>query len=459
MNRLILFFMIWCCSLGILYAQDSIISLNITEAQAYALEHNKSLQNARNDVLITDQQVKSAWSGVYPKVDGSLNYMTNFNYEFEFGMGGGTTQPPDIDYTALDQGDYEIISLLNQMFSTEPSTIVMEDQFNAQIQVSQLIFSGQMWMGIKMAKISRELSEHNVVQTELQIKERVLNTYYLILVTEEVLNIIQKNIDNMQEVFTHTQNMYAAGLVESTDVDQIRFNVSRLKNSKNAMERTISLNYKMLRIQLGTDASQTVILTDSLPAIVNGIQQIGIDDKHSINDNPTYQLIKTQVSLSEKNVDMNKWAYTPTLYGYYTYTEKFLSTSFDLSPRNAAGLTLSIPIFSGFDKQAKVNKAKIEFDKAKKEQELVEEQLRMQEKHLQFELTNAYENYITQKESVDLAQRVYNNIYNKYKQGLMSSLDLTQANMNYLEAQNNYISSVMELLNSKTALDKLYNQL
>jgi outer membrane protein TolC len=83
----------------------------------------------------------------------------------------------------------------------------------------------------------------------------------------------------------------------------------------------------------------------------------------------------------------------------------------------------------------------------------------MQEKQLQFELKNAYENYKTQKESVDVAKRVYNNIYNKYSQGMISSLDLTQANMNYLQAQNNYISSVMELLSSKTALDKLYNQL
>jgi outer membrane protein TolC len=448
--------MIWCCSLGFLHAQDSIISVSIPEAQEYALEHNKTLQNARKDVLITDQQVKSAWSGVYPKVDGSLNYMTNFNYEFEFGMGGGSNEPPNINDTALDQ---EILSLLDQMFNTEPSTIVMEDQFNAQLQVSQLIFSGQMWVGIKMAKIARELSELNVNQTELQIKERIINTYYLILVTEEIANNIQKNIDNFEEVMTHTQNMYAAGLAESTDVDQIKVSLSQLKNSKNAMERSISLNYKMLRIQLGADASQPVFLTDSLPAIINDIHQIETKEEQSINDNPTLQLIKTQVSLSEKNVDMNKWSYAPTLAGYYSYTEKFLSTSFDLSPRNAAGLTLSIPIFSGFEKRTKVNMAKIELDKANKEKELVEEHLRMQEKQLQFELKNAYENYKTQKESVDVAKRVYNNIYNKYSQGMISSLDLTQANMNYLQAQNNYISSVMELLSSKTALDKLYNQL
>jgi outer membrane protein TolC len=222
-----------------------------------------------------------------------------------------------------------------------------------------------------MAKIARELSELNVNQTELQIKERIINTYYLILVTEEIANNIQKNIDNFEEVMTHTQNMYAAGLAESTDVDQIKVSLSQLKNSKNAMERSISLNYKMLRIQLGAEASQPVVLTDSLPAIINDIHQIETKEEQSINDNPTLQLIKTQVSLSEKNVDMNKWSYAPTLAGYYSYTEKFLSTSFDLSPRNAAGLTLSIPIFSGFEKRTKVNMAKIELDKANKEKELV----------------------------------------------------------------------------------------
>lgn len=58
-----------------------------------------------------------------------------------------------------------------------------------------------------------------------------------------------------------------------------------------------------------------------------------------------------------------------------------------------------------------------------------------------------------------MAKEVFDNIRNKYEQGMISSLELTQANGNYLQAENNYVSSVLELLRSKLAIDKLYNNL
>ena len=81
--------------------------------------------------------------------------MTNFNYEFDFAI-GGTATTPSIDYSLLDAGDYEILNLLNPPAESSSGTsIVLEDQSNATIQVSQLIFSGQFWLGVKVAKISK----------------------------------------------------------------------------------------------------------------------------------------------------------------------------------------------------------------------------------------------------------------------------------------------------------------
>ena len=64
-----------------------------------------------------------------------------------------------------------------------------------------------------------------------------------------------------------------------------------------------------------------------------------------------------------------------------------------------------------------------------------------------------------QKDNLQLAENVYQNIERKYNQGMVSSMDLTQANSNYLEAQNTYLNSVMEVLQSKLALDKLMSNL
>jgi len=136
-----------------------------------------------------------------------------------------------------------------------------------------------------------------------------------------------------------------------------------------------------------------------------------------------------------------------------------MRSAFDLSPNHAAGFSMKIPIFSGWSKSAKISQAKIELDKTERTMSLLEDQLALQNNQLNYNLTSAFENYNTQKESVDIAKRVYNNIRNKYEQGVLSSLELTQANGNYLQAENNYVSSVLELLKSKLALDKLNNKL
>lgn len=443
------------------HAQHQNFTFTVKEAQKYALQHNKTLMNAKSDILSAEEQIKESKGAGLPQVNGSMDYMTNFNYEFEFNIGGGNAQPPDINFSLLDAGDLEVLKLLDQMFgSSDGNIIVMEDQANAKVQISQLLFSGQYWVGVQMAKIGKEIAKKNLSLTELDVKQNVINSYYLILVSETLLDIIISNENDLKEVLKHTSDMFNAGLAERTDVDQIRISLSQIENSKKAMERNLQLNYNMLRFSMGIEAGDEIVLTEKLDDILVGISQkqmwnLGLE----ITNNPTYQIMLSQEDIGRKNVEMQKWAFAPTLSGFYSYTEKILTTSFDLSPKNAAGINLNIPVFSGFTKKAQMSQAKIELDKISRNKSLLEEQLLIQEKQLIFNLNNAYENYITQKENVDVAKRVYQNNYNKFKQGILSSLNLTQANMNYLQAENNYVSSVHQLLQSKLELDKLYNNI
>jgi outer membrane protein TolC len=170
-------------------------------------------------------------------------------------------------------------------------------------------------------------------------------------------------------------------------------------------------------------------------------------------------MMESQVKIGEKQLGMQNWAYSPTVAGFYSYTKKIITTGFDLTPNHLAGFTVSVPIFSSGLRRAQVNQAKVNLDIAERNQEMVKEQLETQKNQLVFNYQSALENYQTQKESVDIAGRVYQNIQNKYNQGMVSSLDLTVANMNLLSAQSNYFSSILTLLQAQTSLDKLYNKI
>jgi outer membrane protein TolC len=445
---------------AMIYAQGQTINFTIQEAQEYALENNKTYQNAKADVKLADARIKEAKGPGLPQLEGTMDYMTNFGYEFLFDLGGEGSEPPQIDYSKLDMGDLEVLKLIQGMSSPGASTIKMTDQMSANLKVSQLIFSGQYWVGIEMARLGREISEKGLNMTALDIKEQVINSYYLILVTNKLLDILEENHENLDEVYRHTENMFKAGMAEKVDVDQIRVNISQLENSRRAMERNLQLNYNMFRMLLSLDSDTEIVLTQGFKDVLSETENnILPAESFNIASNPSYQILAVQERIGEEQLNLQKWAYAPTLVGFYNYKKKILTSGFDLSPNHAAGFTLSIPVFSGFTKSAQMSRAKIELDKTARTKSLMEDQLKLQKNQLTFNLNNSYENYLTQKENVDVAKEVFNNIREKYEQGIISSLELTQANGNYLQAENNYVSSVLELLKSKLALDKLYNNL
>jgi outer membrane protein TolC len=110
-------------------------------------------------------------------------------------------------------------------------------------------------------------------------------------------------------------------------------------------------------------------------------------------------------------------------------------------------------------RKARVDQAKIDYNISQINRSIMEDQLNLQEKQIKYNLQSSLENFYTQQENVEVAQRVYDSFRRKFEQGMATSLDLTNANGNYLDAESNYINAVMEVLNAKLQLDKLMNNL
>jgi outer membrane protein len=450
--------------------------LDLQGAVSHAISYNKSLKNARMEV---ERSRASVWESIargLPQLDGAVDYMTYFNYELTFSFGGG-------DFTFTEQ---QIQEALNQTMTEFPvatsqglydhaagnyfdntlqsmmpaTTILMSDQSTAKLQLSQLIFSGQYIVGIQTAKLARIISEQNLEFNELNIKEAVISSYYLVLITEESLGILDQNVENLRETLGQTQKMFTTGMAEKTDVDQIRITVNQLENARKALERNLELNYNMLRFQLGLDPDVRVRLTDNLESLFMTMEpESTLVLPFSIENNVTYQIMKSQEEINRKLMAMEQWNYAPTLAGFYNYNAKIMTTGFDMTPNHMAGLSLAVPIFSSGMRKARVDQAKIDYDMAQNNRSILEDQLYLQEKQIRYNLQSSLENYHTQKENVEVAQSVYDSYRRKFEQGMATSLELTQANGNYLDAESNYMTAILEVMNAKLALDKLMNNL
>ncbi len=435
-------------------------SFSLNEAREFSITNNPIIKNARLTVSASNEQKKQAIAQGLPQADISMDYINYFNYELEFSFGGGG-EVPSLDYSKFDLGDLEVLKLLQGFLEpSEPSKIVMDHSASAKFQINQLVFSGQYFVGVQTSKIAYRLSQQALEKTEKDIKELVSFAYFLVLMTEESMKIIDNNILNLKETLNKSEAMLRAGIIEQTDVDQIKMALSMLKNTKNSMNRSLELNYNSLRFQLGLKRDDKIELTDNFNDLITQTDLNSLLlSPFTYENNVDYQLIKSQEELSEKMINFEKAAYLPTLVGFYSYNEKILTTDFDMNPKHLAGLSLSLPIFSSGLRNSKLNIAKIELEKTKINKDMVIDQLLLQEKQYRYNLNNSIDNYFLQKENMALAKNVYSSMERKYNQGILSSLDLTQANDNYLKAHNTYLSSVFEVLQSKLALNKLLNNI
>lgn len=423
--------------------QDSIdkLSLTLDEAQEYAIMHNKTIKASRIDIEAARMATWEAISGGLPQVDGNASLNDNLKL---------------------------MTTLLPGEFMGTPGVKVpvqFGSQFNTSygMQVSQLLFSASYFVGVQTAKLAETLSSQSLEKSELDITESVISTYYLILVSEESMDILDENRKNLGETLISTKSMYEVGMAEETDVDQMQSTVSMVDNTRKSMERNLELSYNMLRFQLGVDMDTEIELMQSLEDFISelDVMTLAVQD-FIIQNNIDFRLLGSQEKLSELSLKMQKSTVLPTLAGYYTYTESGMGDKLsDLQwfPNSMIGMQLSVPIFASGQRYSKIKKAEFDLQKVRTNKSMVSDQLKLQEKQLRYNLINANEQFHSQKDNVEVAKRVYKSVENKYRQGVASSLDLTQANSNYLDAENNYISSLMNLLQTKLALDKLLNNL
>lgn len=426
------------CSGAVIHAQENPgeLKLSLKEAQDFAMAYNKSIKSARYDVESSRYALWEAISAGLLQVNtnASLNdnliimtriiEMNGVQTAFKF----GTTY--DLSYG---------------------------------LTASTAIFNAPYIVGIQTAKLAKSLAGLNVERAEQDTKESVIMSYYLILVSIESTKVLEGNIAALNETLRSTRSMYSAGMAEATDVDQMISNVSMMENTRSSMARTLELNYNMLRFQLGVSPETRIILTDSLQSIVEKIDVENVLAKgFDVKNNLNYRMVASQENMSELSLKMQKSAVLPSLSGFYTYSENGMGNklnSISWFPNSIVGLQLSLPIFATGTRYSKIKQAKVSLEKARTGREMMTEQLMLQEKQLRYNLVNAHNQYILQKANIDVSKRVYASTENKFKQGMASSLDLTQANSLYLQAENNYISAVMNLLQTKLALDKLLNNM
>lgn len=442
---LLIISLIWFSS----FAQDTTKTVfSLSEAQEYAILSNINIQNAKLDIDASNKKIWETTAIGLPQVSASASH----NYNIDLPV---TLMPAQIFNPAAPDGEY-----MEMQFGTDHNT-----KFN--LQATQLIFSGEYIVGLKAAKIYKELSENQLTKSVQDIKQQIANTYELILIAEERKTIIAKNIESTESVYNDTKTMFEAGFAQETDAAQLKINLSTLQNALNSAERQIEIVHNLLKFQMNIPLNKQIELTDELETLLSNINVEELrTTPFEIDNHIDFMMINTQVHLTKLSFDREKTTFLPTVSAFYNHQENMMSNDFEVFsggkwyPANIVGLSINIPIFSSWQRMAKVSQAKIALDQVENSKYQLSESLNMQVIQARLQFENAHDSYLLQKDNKELSENIYNDYETKYKSGLATSLELTQSQIQYLNTEQGYFQAIFNLLDAKNKLDKalgLYN--
>lgn len=435
------------------------LRLSLKQAQEYAVQNNRTVKSANIDIEIAKKKVWETTAMGLPQFTATGDYQHVFNPPVFAFPSTGFTEKPIAGADNIPGFIQQNFNGINQYIYMDPNSgepITPPDNTTFNFTVSQLIFSGEYIVGLQAARVYKELSQKSYAKSEVTTKESVASSYSILLVLDENIKVLKESVKTIDQSLTEVSGMNQQGFVEETDVDQLKINRANVQTMINSMEGQKNVATKLFQIQLGVNFDQPVELTDSIPAMVaEGNLQYLSNSNFNIENSIDYEMMKTQEGLSLLSLRRQKSTLLPTVSGFYRHTELLNEPVLNFQPKDIIGVSVTFPIFTSGQRISRINQAKLDLEKTRLSKENVGQSLIMEFESARNDYETAFRNFTSNKESMELSSKIYNRTLIKYREGVSSSLELTQTQGQYLTSQSNYFNSVLSLLNAKAKLDRI----
>jgi len=434
-------------------------SFSLQEAQEYALQNSAEVKNAKLDNDIAKKKIWEITSMGLPQINVTGNYQHQFIVP-TINFGGATslvldpTQPAGTPLTSDMVGNQ--LKLKTDQGTPIPLGVMNNTTFD--LTLSQMVFSGAYIVGLQASKIYSQISEHNFQLSRIDMKESIANTYCMVLIMEGNLKILQNSYNNLKKTLSDMREINKQGLIEDTDVDQIELTSLNIENAVNTVQRQVDASYDLLKFQMGIPLENKITLKDGLENMLISLDVATVTNKpFNIQDNITYKIMNTQEQFGKLVLKKEISNYLPNLSAFYRHTELINQPAFNFTPKDILGLTLNVPILSSGQRVVMVQERKMELEKITISKQKAIEGVKMDYSNALNDMNSTYEKYQNEKKNIDLTKRIYDKTIIKFQEGISTSLDLTQVNNQYLTAQTNYYTAILNLLIARNKLDKLVN--
>jgi len=427
-------------------AQEEKTTFSIDEAEAYAIQHAEKIKNASLDIQSADKKVWETLAIGLPQVniEGQFQQLLDIPVQIIPANAFNPSAPAD-ELVALQFG---------QEFTA-----------NASLGINQLLFDGSYLVGIQFTKFYKKVAETALAKTEQDTKALVREAYYNALTAQRNVDLLDTIAITTKQLWDQSKGYYEAGFMLQEDIDQFELAFNRMELNLNNANNQLNIAKNFLKLQMGLPLEADIQLSQNFNEVVAEIESNNPALKRfSVEDNFNYILMDQQKVLSEFNLKNEKAGYLPSAFAFFNHQQNAFRNEFNFFqdqpwyPTTVWGVGVKIPVTSSGQRIMKVQQAEIRLDKDQNSMNELKRTLEFQELQLKSMFITAYEKMHLEEKNVELAQSIYSKALARKEEGAVSALDVTQKQNQLLQAEGSYIGAVMEMLNYKIQIDKLYNQ-
>ena len=436
--------LILCVGFGTLHAQNLPESVSLEEAVAYALENNRSVINANLEV---QKAYKEKWKTIaigLPQITAEADYQNFIELP---------TSLIPAQFFGGKEGEFAEVQ-----FGTTQT-------MRAGVTLNQLIFDGSYLVGLESIKVYLNISENLLEKTVLEIRKDIINSYFSVLLTRENILFLEKNRANLKTNLEELTQLFRNGFEEEESVEQLRLTLSSVETQLRYAQNVERITLDMLKLLMGFPTQSPLFLKDELDTLTTAsLFEFPTETAPKIENNIDVKIAQNNFASEGLLYKLERSKNMPRLSAFLNGNYTGNSETFSFTEANQKwfgasmlGIKLQVPIFSSFMRRANSQKAKIAVAQAETNLNETQERIFIEIQAATNEYQLSVENYFTTKENLALATRIKEKNQIKYFEGLASSFEYREAQLQLYNAQNNYIKSIQSVVQKKLNLETLLN--
>lgn len=421
-----------------LIAQTNIFSLE--KAIDYGLENNRDLKNIVLESEKLREQAFEVMTEGFPKISANIDYNHFFKQQVSIipaGIFGPTEQ--------------EIILTL-------PHSVVM------QAEINQLVFDARYIYGMKARKGFFAQADARTELGIIDAKDKITKAYYQALVANESYKQLAENENILNSLLKETTKTYEEGLTDELAVNRLELNLSNLLTQIERARQQYENALLNLKFVIAMPQSETLELSETLDDLFDKLDW-GIDKSINPESRIETKILMVNDEMRMYDIKEARSNYFPSFYAFGNYGTLAQRSQFNFFNDGrwfdfgGVGFRINVPIFDGLQARSQVQQRKIQREQNFNDLENFKESIQLEVAVAKNNLNNAINEYNTQIENVELAQKILKKTIAMFSEGVGSSFELSQAQQDLTTTQINYAQSVYNLLVAQVELKKSLGKL